>query len=103
MDSAKRLRAANAAQAAAEKIVKTEKAIFSRFLQEEKGITVETMPVGEELLIQTVIDGKTVDVLRIEIGKANLFDEEGFKASDPDTYAKWIKEFPRRKFKALTA
>lgn len=95
IDAAKRLKAANAAIAAANKEVETCKAHIAGWLKDNRGLTLDTLDIGE--IVQ--IDG----VVMIERAKQNKFDEKAFAMAQPEVYAANKRDFPMNKFKALVA
>lgn len=91
---AKSLAKANAEKAAADKIVDASKDAISKWLLHQRQINIETLEIGEMVLIEKVV--------LIEIGKQIKFDEKGFLSSEPILHAKWMKPRPVKKFKSLT-
>lgn len=90
---AKSMVEANSQKAKLEKVVEASKEAFVKWLLEQRGVNVEELEIGEMVMIENVV--------LIEIGKQDRFDEKGFLLSEPTTHAKWMKPRPVKKFKAL--
>ena len=87
------LKEANAQLSSATKTASGAKKIIQQRLYELREINLEVLPIGEIVSVEKL--------LLIEIGKQNRFDESQFEIDDPETYAKYKKDFPCKKFKPL--
>jgi hypothetical protein len=84
---------ANAAKAKADKIVESSKEGLAKWLLEQRDINIETLQIGDMVMIENVV--------LIEIGKQERFDEKGFLVSEPALHAQWVKPRPVKKFKSI--
>lgn|SRR5262249_28682070 len=87
------LKEANSALARANKTASGAKEIICRRLYELREVNLEILPIGAIVSVEKL--------LLIEIGKQNRFDEKQFELDDAETYAKYKKDFPCKKFKPL--
>ena len=86
-----RLRAARLLEAQAEKETDAAKHAIAHWLKEQRGVDIETLPIGEFINIE--------GVAVIEIGKRNKFDEKSFILSHPKLHAEFKKDFPIQYYK----
>lgn len=87
--------AANAALSKAKKESDSAKATIGAWLEKERDLKIETLPIGEFVIIE--------NVCFIEIGKQNKFDEKAFLASNAELHAQFKKDFSVVRFKPATA
>jgi hypothetical protein len=87
------LRQANAVLAKAKESADAAKEAIINWLKSERSIDIETLPIGEIVMIE--------DVVIIKITSQNRFDEKAFLLADPAIHAKWKKDMPVRKFDPL--
>lgn len=87
------LEAANAALAKAKKQVEQAKENLCRWLSEKRGVSVESLGIGEMVLIEGAVI--------LEIGKMDKLDEPGLRQKQPEIYAQFLKPIKVKKFKAL--
>lgn len=92
-DAAQMIKEGNAAAAEAEKKVDAGKEILCRWLKEKREIDINTLSIGEMVLIE--------NVCLVEIGSMMKFDEKGFLAAQPTLYAQYKRALKTKKFKAL--
>ncbi len=91
--AASQLKEANAAVGIAKKSSDAAKLVLTDWLKTQRKLDIDTLAIGEFVSIE--------DVVLIEIGKQNKFDEKAFLAAEPATHAKFKKDFPMQKFKPL--
>jgi hypothetical protein len=92
-DAAQMIKDGNAMFGVAKKKTEAGKEIVSRWLKDNRGIDLETLPIGEILNL----DG----VVLIEIGKQTRFDEARFAQERAEDHAAYMRDNPVRKFKPL--
>lgn len=94
-DAASKLKAANAAIAAANKQVEASKQAIAQWLKDNRDTDIDALTIGE--FVQ--IDG----IVMIERAKQNKFDEKAFLLEQPAQHAAYKRDFPMNKFKSLIA
>ena len=92
-DAAITLKEANSKMADGEKAATAAKKRLADWLQEKRGLNLETLKIGEMVQIE--------GVALIEIGKQNKFDVSAFMLSEPELHLKFKKDMPIRKYKSL--
>lgn len=88
------LKQANRQLADAKKAADNAKAAIHRFLNEQKGIDLNTLEIGSAITIQ--VAGQTAGV--VQIGKQNKFDETLFSQDYPDLYKSYKRDKAVKKF-----
>jgi hypothetical protein len=91
--AADNIKLGNTQLAAAKKLVDTGKAAIADWLQRERDVNLDTLPIGELI----AIDG----ICLIEIGKMNKFDEPAFQLAHPGQHAEFKRDFSVKKFKPI--
>lgn len=91
--AAVRLKKANSINSASEKVAKASKEFLAGWLQKNRNLDLEKLQIGELVHIEGIV--------LIEIGKQNKFDTEAFSSVQPQTFEKFKRDFPTKKFKPL--
>lgn len=91
--AARLLKAANEALAIAKKQSETAKEAICTWLKEARAIEIETLPIGEMIILE--------GVCVIERSSQNRFDEKGFMLAEPEAHARWKKDLPVNRYKPL--
>ena len=79
------LKAANAALAEAKKAADAAKRVIEDWLLRERKISLEGLGIGELVHVE--------EVVLIEVGKQNKFDEKGFLAAHPGLHGEFKRDF----------
>jgi hypothetical protein len=88
------LRKANALFGIAKKDSESAKAEISAWLKAERQIDIEALEIGQMVNVE--------NVCIIERGKQNKFDEKSFLFEQPELHAKYKRDLPITKYKALS-
>ena len=83
----------NAVQAETKKTIEATKAFFAKWLKDNRGLDLETLPIGEIVVIEGVV--------MIEMGKMDKFDEKAFLLEHADLHATFKRPLPVTKYKPL--
>lgn len=89
--AAVKLKTANDALAKAKKDADAAKETITKWLDENRAINVDRLPVGEFVNVEGIV--------MIEVGKARRFDEAGFAMAHPELKEEWTKDQRRVQFK----
>lgn len=87
------LKAANTALGEAKKQSEAAKKTLTDWLKDNRKLDIESLSIGEFVSVE--------DVVLIEIGKQNKFDEKAFMSAEPAIHARFKKDFPIHRFKPL--
>ncbi len=91
--AAQKLKAGNAKFGEAKKDTEAAKAAISDWLKTERKLDLSTLPIGEMVQIE--------GVALVEITSMNKFDEKSFLLANPETHARFKKDFTVTKYKPL--
>lgn len=91
--TAKTLKQANADLGAAKKAVDSAKESLAKWLNEARGLDLNTLKIGEIVNIEAVC--------LIKVTGMNKFDEGAFSLAQPKLHAEFKKELPVRRFDPL--
>jgi hypothetical protein len=89
----------NLQKSSGEKLTSAGKDFLARWLEENRLIVVDDLPIGESVLIKC----QGVDVLRVDIGKQNKVDVKALEIEESDVAERFKRDFPMRLFKPLIA
>jgi hypothetical protein len=95
VNAAKLLKLNNSLLADATKQVETAKKAIAEILKDYRGIEVETLPIGEMVMIE--------GVLLLKINSQNKFDSKQFALDNPVEFAKYKKDFATKRFDSLVS
>lgn len=87
------LKEANAAAAAANKKAEACKEYVTRWLKENRNISLENLKIGDIVHVE--------GICMIEISKQNKFDQNEFMLAQPGLFEEYKRDFAVRKWKAL--
>jgi hypothetical protein len=87
------LKVANEDMARATKAADAAKDHLVKWLKDNRGVDVPSLPIGELIQIEGVV--------LVEIAKMNKLDESALLLAEPAIHARWKRDLPVRKFKAL--
>jgi hypothetical protein len=80
------------------KLVETCKQYFEIFLQQSRKCDLDSLKIGDMVLINKKTDDGLKLVLKIAISAQKRFDQDSFKLANMETYNKFVKPFPVKNF-----
>lgn len=91
--SASQLRKANALFGVAKRESEAAKKVITDWLRDKRQLDLAQEQIGEVICIE--------DVMLIEVTKQNRLDKDTLMIKEPETYGRFLRDFPMLKFRAL--